>query len=356
MPERDADSKAARQSRLLRLFEGGRSWRAAELAHELGCTARTVQRDLAELGTNGRLPVEEEGAGPATRYRLMEDGRVHLGTLRLDVREGAALYLAARLLAQQTDEYNLHVMGALDKLVAAMPAHIGVGLRELLRATAVRHARGTDLSAHFSALVLGWAHRKAVMVRYRPAHAPAAYTCLVHPYLFEPSGIGRTIYVIGHVDPPGALRTLKLERIVYARLTDDIFEIPPDFDGAALLARAWGVMTGDDEPATVRLRFNRFVAERVKETVWHPTERVRDLPDGGCIWEAEIGDVVEIGPWVRGWGSDCEVLAPETLRSDVVGHVRRLARGYDISPAHAPSAEPATISVEEQATLDEAFG
>jgi predicted DNA-binding transcriptional regulator YafY len=350
MPKEDADTKAARQTLLLRKFEGhrGRAWSVAELAQELGYTTRTVQRDITELGANGRLPVMSEGNGPATRYQLMEDGRVNLGALHLDVREGMALYLAARLLAQQTDEYNLHVMNALDKLITAMPAHSTSTLRDLLQATAVRQARDTDLSARFSALVLGWAEQRAVQVRYRPARVPSAYTCTVHPYLFEPSGIGRTIYVIGHVTPPGALRTFKLERIQHATLLNERFAIPEDFNGAALLARAWGVMYGDEEPVQVRLRFNRHVTERVKETVWHPSQRITDLPDGGCEWEATIGDVLEISPWVRGWGSDCEVLAPDGLREDVVRHVRRLAQRYGVSGAPDANAE--------RAALDEIFG
>lgn len=361
MPKGDADTKAARQARLQRLFtsQPGRSWGTAELSGELGVTVRTVQRDIAELDSNGRLPLAEEGEGPALRYRLMEDGRVDLGTLRLDVREGTALYLAARLLAQQTDEYNMHVMNALDKLVDVMPAHIGAGLRPLLGATAVRQARGTDLTERFSALVLGWAQRRVVAVRYRSAHAPAAYSCRVHPYLFEPSGIGRTIYVIGQVTPPGAVRTLKLERIEHASLTNEEFATPAGFDGAAMLGRAWGVMSGDDEPVTVRLRFSRFVAERVRETIWHSSQAISGQPDGGCIWEATIGDITEIGPWVRGWGSDCEVLAPSALRNDVIGHVRRMARGYGL--AEAPNTQNQgdqnrLVTAEDRATLDDIFG
>jgi predicted DNA-binding transcriptional regulator YafY len=356
MPTGDADTKAARQTLLLRLFDRhpGRAWAVAELAKELGYTTRTIQRDIAELEANGRLPLVTDGEGPATRYRLMEDGRVHLGALHLNVREGMALYLAARLLAQQTDEYNLHVMNALDKLIAAMPAHSTGMLTELVQATAVRQSRDTDFSARFSALVLGWAEQKAVQVRYRPARAPSAYTCTVHPYLFEPSGIGRTIYVIGHVTPHGALRTFKLERIQHATLLDERFAIPADFNGAALLARAWGVMYGDEEPAQVRLRFTRYVAERVKETVWHPSQRIIDLPDGGCEWEASIGDVLEISPWVRGWGSDCEVLAPEGLREDVVRHVRRLARRYGLATTSRQS-DLGQLSTDEQTLLNQLF-
>jgi predicted DNA-binding transcriptional regulator YafY len=107
-------------------------------------------------------------------------------------------------------------------------------------------------------------------------------------------------------------------------------------------------MYGDDQPVSIRLRFSRFVAERVKETIWHPTQAIADLPDGGCIWEAAIGDSTEIGPWVRGWGSDCEVLAPDELRVDVVSHVRRMARIYGLAEAASPRAE--------RTALDTIFG
>ena len=58
---------------------------------------------------------------------------------------------------------------------------------------------------------------------------------------------GRTIYILGYSDPPGKLRTLKLERIKYAELLKkSAFTLPEDFDGPALLQRAWGVMYGEE--------------------------------------------------------------------------------------------------------------
>ena len=349
MPERDADAKAARLLRLTSLFAGqpGRGWKAVELAAELGCDRRTVLRDIAELDRAGRLPLYQDGH----RWRLVEGGRVALDALALDLREGMALYLAARLLAQQTDEYNLHVMNALDKLIGAMPPQLAPGLRGLASALAVRQSRGDGYTEIFSALVLGWAHRRLVSLRYRPPRAASAYGLRLAPYLFEPSGIGRTIYVIGAVLPGGALRTFKLERVLAAQLTDEPFAAPEGFDGAALLARAWGVMYGEGEPVEVHLRFSRFVAPRVKETVWHPSQRISDLPDGGCEWRAAIGDALEIGPWVRGWGRDCEVLAPEGLRRDLATHVRHLARTYDVQRGSDDER-----AAEERAALDDIFG
>src|SRR5205085_10769577 len=101
-------------------------------------------------------------------------------------------------------------------------------------------------------------------------HAAAALTVRFAPYLIEPSGIGRTVYVIGAIMPRGELRTFKLERIERAALLDETFEAPADFDGHALLGRAWAVMYGEEgKLVTVRLRFTQAVRRRVRETLWH---------------------------------------------------------------------------------------
>lgn len=93
--------------------------------------------------------------------------------------------------------------------------------------------------------------------------------CFLSPYLLEPSGIGRTIYAIGHSSLANNLHTFKLERIEYAKLTDTTFEIPADFHGPSLLKNARTVMYGDEEPVEVCLRFSHWGTKRVKETVWY---------------------------------------------------------------------------------------
>ena len=107
----------------------------------------------------------------------------------------------------------------------------------------------------------------------------------------------------------------------------------------------------------VRLRFSQYVRRRVHETRWHPSQRIIDLPNGGCEWEAEIGDITEIGPWVRGWGRDCEVLAPDELRADVRKHVEQLARTYGLpAPGSATEADLHVVTPEDEDLIDRIFG
>ena len=176
---------------------------------------------------------------------------------------------------------------------------------------------------------------------YTPARG-RTFECQFSTYLLEPSSIGRTFYAIGYSNPPDALRTFKMERIEFAELTKESFEVPADFDGPALLARAWGVMYGEEELVEVRLRFSHWVTKRVKETLWHPSQQIVETTEG-CEWIAQIGDTLEIENWVRGWGADCEVLAPQELREKMIKEARRLAHMYGVTHAKSmPPDEPDT--------------
>jgi len=341
----DAFKRAVRLRELERMLlsEPEKSWRTREIGERLGISEDTALRDLVDSSRNGWLPLYAEGAGPSSAWRLSPEARSKLPPLRLTYAQGAALYAAARLLNQQQDERNesAHVM--LTDLIAVLPPPLQPQLAAIV--TGLRHAasRG-DVSAIFDVLAQGWLTRRVVSLTYEPPRAKP-FTCQFSPYLLEPSNIGRTIYFIGHSNPPDARRTYKLERVRQATLTDDSFSIPADFDGVELLRRAWGVMSGGDEPAHVTLRFSQFVSQRVRETIWHPSQQLTATPDG-LIWEAEIGDVTEIRPWIRGWGADCEVIAPAELRQEMLREAQRLARLYGIrssAPAEGDEPDPAFL-------------
>ncbi len=167
-------------------------------------------------------------------------------------------------------------------------------------------------------------------VRYRKPHADAARVHVISPYQLEPSVWGDGVYLIGHSDHYDAVITLKLGRIEHAVVTTEPFTIPADFDSYALLQHAWGIWHADRRPCDVRLCFSPRVAPRVRETVWHPSQTLRDLPDGGCEWSAQIVEWREMEPWVRGWGADVEVLEPAELRASVVDSIRLLAERYGV--------------------------
>lgn len=350
MPQQDGATKADHLFAIVRLFQGEPERRRTtrEIAGLLNVSDDTARGYLNELAARGDLPLIQDGQTNRAVWYLEPNSVQRLPPLSLNFPQGAALYAAARLLSQQHDERIDAVRGAMLAIVAILPETLRPQLESVVQRLDQDAAGGADRSEIFDVLSQGWLRRRIVRLTYDPP-GKRTFTADFAPYLLEPSGIGYTIYFLGHSTPPDALRTFKLERIRHAELTGRDFTIPADFDGLAKLRTAWGVMYGDDAPVRVRLRFDQAVSRRVRETRWHPSERLTETADG-LLWEAEIGDVIEIRPWIRGWGADCEVLEPAGLRAELEHEVRRLMRRYRIA-APAPPADGPDPSL-----LDDLFG
>jgi len=84
------------------------------------------------------------------------------------------------------------------------------------------------------------------------------------------------------------------------------------------------------EGVDIKLKFSPKVCRRVKESVWHPSQVIVDLLDGGCVMTLRIGSIIEITPWIRGWGTEVEVLEPEELHERAIGEVKQMAEVYRV--------------------------
>jgi CRISPR-associated endonuclease/helicase Cas3 len=141
-----------------------------------------------------------------------------------------------------------------------------------------------------------------------------------------------TTHVIGFREPPGDIRTFKVERLRSVKLGLSDFVMPDDFDPTALLNDAWGIWYTSEPPVEVVLKFASRVRRRVMETRWHRNQADPEvLEDGSVIWRCWIAEPREMLPWVRGWGADVEVLAPAEMRAEVRRNVREMAKVYQVA-------------------------
>ncbi len=327
----DSMTKAGRLNALVLLFchadESGLS--TAEIARRLGAAPRTVRKYLGELSSSGQLPIYSDGR----RWKLVAGAQIEVPPVRFLLEEATAVYLAARLLVRHSDEPNPAVRGAVSKLAAVVPED----LRHAMGALQEQITTGEDavFGATFRTVAYGWALRREVSLTYRSLTSTRPSVYRFRPYLMEPSAFGSALYAIGRADPPGAVRVFKLERAVAATLTDTPFTPPPARELLDSVGRAWIVWQGDGEPEEVRLRFTAAMARRVRETRWHPSQRLVELIDGGVELHVAVTSTVEILPWVLGWGAACEVLAPEQLRAAVARELAAAAARYEPEPALA---------------------
>ncbi len=301
------------------LYRASNGLSAIEIADQLGVGRGTVYRDLERLREQG-VPLWEE----AGRFGVLRDQ--YLTTIRLNFNEAMTLFIAARLLARYADEYNPHVVSALDKLAAALPESVAAHV--LQTAEALRRRPADDRAvAVLEQVARAWAERRIVRLWYRSPRSGELRQRDLAPYFLEVSGPAYSCYVIGYDAWAKGLRTFKLDRLERAQMLDEGYHVPPDFDAAAYLAHSWGIMRGEGVTEVV-LQFSPEVAALVCERTWHPSQTVDELADGGLLFTVRVSDPREMRPWIRSWGADVEVLEPPALRAEMAEQAQRMVERY----------------------------
>jgi len=123
-----------------------------------------------------------------------------------------------------------------------------------------------------------------------------------------------------------------------AQVLADSYTLPEDFDPEAHLATSWGIMAGN-EISEVVLRFTPNVKPFVLERRWHPTQKIETTPDGGCVLRVQVSEPLEMQPWIRSWGAQVEVLAPDWLRERIAAEFLQAAGQYHLPVMAAISDE-----------------
>jgi proteasome accessory factor B len=67
----------------------------------------------------------------------------------------------------------------------------------------------------------------------------------------------------------------------------------------------------------VAVRFDELMADYVREKRWHPSQQLRDLPDGGVELRLKLSSLGEVQRWILGWGGHATVLEPPELAASV---------------------------------------
>jgi predicted DNA-binding transcriptional regulator YafY len=302
----------------------------SEIARRLGVGRSVIHRNLRDF----------EKRFPTIRY---DDGRIaidrssYLIKVSFSLHEAMAVHLASRLLATRMDRQNPHAASALRKL--------GISLEKLAPRISNHVKQSADVMDEadqrqdpvylqsLEKLTLAWAEQRKVEVWHRKQPKEPVQSHIFCVYFIEPYAIGQSTHVIGFSETRNAQRTMKIERIERVEVLKDTYVIPEDFDPTTFLADAWGIWYTDSKPVDVVLKFHPRVAYRIHESRWHRSEQpIEELDNGYVIWRAKIAEPKEMLNWIRGWGSDVEVLAPESLRETCKNEAQKLMAVYENKP------------------------
>jgi predicted DNA-binding transcriptional regulator YafY len=147
---------------------------------------------------------------------------------------------------------------------------------------------------------------------------------VVCPYHLVP--YVRSWHLIAFCERRREVRIFKVDRIREAALLDERYRMPEDFDLAAYLGPAWGIMRGGaGDPVDVVLRFEPETGRRVAEEHWHQSQQVEQQPDGNILFRLRVPVTPDFVSWLLYYGSRVEVLQPASLRAELAEEHSRAA-------------------------------
>ncbi|MBM3302523.1 MAG: WYL domain-containing protein, partial [Deltaproteobacteria bacterium] len=157
-------------------------------------------------------------------------------------------------------------------------------------------------------------NRRQVEITYKALSTSQETRRRVDPYRVW--AMNGALYLIGLCHLRNEVRTFAIDRITALDVLQESFRAPKDFSLSDYLQSAFRVMRG--EPKVIKVRFSPGAAQVVRERIWHPSQEIREKPDGSVILTLEAPINYEVTSWILGFGSAAKVLKPQSLQDKIL--------------------------------------
>jgi predicted DNA-binding transcriptional regulator YafY len=298
-----------------------------KLAHELEVSEKTIQRDIEFMRYQLGLPIE---------YDQLHFGFVYTEPVmsfpNIQVSEGeiVALFVAQKALQQyRGTPFEVPLRAAFNKIGHGLRDRITFSWSDLDAAISFRPFGQSvaDLEV-FELLSRAVLESAEVEFQYRKLRSRTAEIRRVRPYHL--GCVENQWYLFGFDLARQQVRTFALPRIGAPRRTGAHFKRPANFSIGKFLDSSFGVFQSDGR-MRVRIRFQPFAAQLVRERVWHHSQKMRELRDGGVELQLQLGSLEEIERWILSWGEQAEVLEPARLRQRLLEVGQKFVAEYSSS-------------------------
>jgi predicted DNA-binding transcriptional regulator YafY len=302
----------------------GRYPNATHLAEHFECSAKTAQRTIDYFRDRLCAPLEYDSSRKGFYYA--KPGW-QLPAMRLSEEELLALLVSRKLLSD----------------VAAGPlsdelGHVTDRLRVLLAEHVTGRIRPDDAfsfrwkevapSGHAIFHLVSSALLKTRLLAFC-YYSPSSSQCTVRTV--EPHHMVNymgTWHLVAYCRTRNDWRDFQLSRMSDCRVEDEGFIPHEEGEWKPFLTDTFGIFQ-NREFFEVILRFSPERARWVRGEVWHPSQRVEELPDGSLILALPVSHEAEIMMEVLRHGSHVEMLEPEWLREKVRQEIERMGKIYD---------------------------
>ncbi len=329
MPLPDPSRRIHRLLRLLlRLSESEEGLSLQQLSETEGLSERTIRRDLHTLRDSG-LPVESETA--AARIPLWRISAT-VTDLKFSLYELLCFYLSRRLMEPFAGTpFFEGLQSAFEKLEREVFAGSSAFQSELIDKLYLNTAGASDYTNRaqlITDVMQSIRRRQVLQMEYRkPDGTTTRY--FIHPWSL--AAHHGSLYIVAFSETAEAIRHFKLDRVQSLEPRPRSYRIPDTFDVNEYFEGTFGVFSPEDRDYLIVLEFSAAAAESVRESRWHRSQQLQDLPAGGVRMQLQLRSLQEVSSWVLSFGMHVKVVEPREL-------VDRLRSELLRTIAHYPSA------------------
>lgn len=324
------------------IFAGGKAANVPKLektlrSKGLEVTTKTIRRDLDFMRDRLHLPLSD--------YDPQRGGFYYTEAVRdlplVQVTEGELLSLmVARQAvdAYQGTPYARLLEQAFEKITAGLRDVVSFPQGGLDQSISFR-SPGTGIvdETLFVAVSKSVLKRREVSFLYRKAGYGETELRRVQPYHL--ASISGMWYLAGHDLDRQAMRTFALPRMSEFKPTRHCFARDPDFSTEKYFGDSFGMLRAEGT-ITVRIEFDAYAGELVRERFWHTSQKITEKNDGAIELELHVSHTDEIRRWVLSWGERARIIEPPELVNEMRAIAARLQRLY--RPAKTTSAAHST--------------
>ena len=295
-----------------------------KLALELEVSEKTIQRDIEFMRYQLGLPIEYD---PLHFGFVYTEPVAAFPTIQVSEGEIVALFVAQKALQQyHGTPFEGPLRAAFKKIGDGLNDKVSFSWNELESAISFRNVGQSEADLEvFEMLSHAVLDSTEVEFRYRKLRGAMTETRRVRPYHL--GCVDHQWYLFGFDLSRQQLRTFALPRIREPRRTGARFQRPTDFSITKFLDSSFGIFQGTGR-TKVRVRFEPFAAQLVRERSWHHSQQIKELRDGGLELQLQLGSLEEIERWILSWGDQAEVLEPAKLRERLRELGKKLAATY----------------------------
>lgn len=301
---------------------------ATTLAERLEVSTKSIHRDLEFMRDRLNLPLDYDEIRHGWHYT---EDVTSFPTLQITEGELFALLVAEKALQQyRGTNFERPLVSAFKKMAASLPDTISLNLADWEQTISFRTSAEPRLNLEvFDTLAKATTRREQLQIEYRKPGRKETEARLIDPYHLANINGEWYLFAFDHLRKD--LRTFVPARIQAIKATGKQFERPARFSLENRLRNSFSVHSGKGEHLVV-VRFTQAVADYIREKKWHPSQLLKELPDGGVELRMSLSSLSEVQRWILGWGGDATVLEPADLREqlrEIGQRIQQAHRGQD---------------------------